>query len=183
MALYRRRLPHDYETESPVFITWRLKDTLPTHRHFASATTSGKAFDIMDRLLDETTRGTFYLRQPEIAAMVVEAIHYNANILSNYTIHAYVVMPNPLKSITAKRANEFLRLTGRSFWQEESYDRRVRHRTEFARIQSYIENNPVRAGLAAIPCDFPWSSAYFGDRGSLADPGVRPTRFAACRIL
>jgi hypothetical protein len=27
MALYRRRLPHDYETDQPVFLTWRLQTT------------------------------------------------------------------------------------------------------------------------------------------------------------
>jgi hypothetical protein len=30
MALYRRRLPHDYETDQPVFLTWRLHDSLPS---------------------------------------------------------------------------------------------------------------------------------------------------------
>ena len=78
MALYRRRLPHDYETDQPVFLTWRLHDSLPRHRAFPAATVhSGQAFAAMDRLLDETRSGPFYLRQPAIADMVAEALTSN----------------------------------------------------------------------------------------------------------
>jgi hypothetical protein len=74
----RRRLPHVYEIDQPVFLTWRLHDSLPPHRVFPGETlTSGQAFAIMDRLLDEARSGAFYLRQPRIADMVVEAIHHN----------------------------------------------------------------------------------------------------------
>jgi hypothetical protein len=53
MTLYLWRLPHDYETEQPVFLTWRLYDSLPPHRPFPpAALTSGQAFDAMDRLLE-----------------------------------------------------------------------------------------------------------------------------------
>jgi hypothetical protein len=52
-----------------------------------------------------------------------------------------------------------LGLTGQAFWQDESYDRLVRNDSEFERIAHYIEMNPVKAGLAAVPEEFPWSSA------------------------
>jgi putative transposase len=52
-----------------------------------------------------------------------------------------------------------LGLTGKPFWQDESYDRLVRDGTEFERIRRYIEYNPVRAGLVATPAAYPWSSA------------------------
>jgi hypothetical protein len=72
MAVYRRRLPHDYETDQPVFLIWRLHDSLPCHRAFPSPTvTSGQAFAAMDRLLDEARSGPFYLRQPRIAHFYV----------------------------------------------------------------------------------------------------------------
>jgi hypothetical protein len=48
----------------------------------------------MDRLLDEARIGAFYLRQPAIADMVIEAIQYNADILGHYALHAFVVMPS-----------------------------------------------------------------------------------------
>ena len=34
-----------------------------------------------------------------------------------------------------------------------------RHEREFQRIAAYIEENPVSAGLAATPEEWPWSSA------------------------
>jgi REP element-mobilizing transposase RayT len=94
----------------------------------------------------------------------------------HYQLHSFVLMPNhvhllvtprvevskttqSLKRFTARQCNLILGLTGRPFWQDESYDRLVRNDTEFQRIARYIEVNPVRAGLATIPEEFPWSSA------------------------
>jgi putative transposase len=144
---------------------------------------SGRAFAAMDRLLDEARCGPFFLRQPSVAQMVVDAIHYNACVLQQYTVHAFAVMPNyvhllvtalvrlpkltrSLKGITAKRANEMLGFTGNSFWQEESYDRLVRDQREFEKIQSYIEENPVRAGLVRDAAEYRWSSAGWPAWGS-----------------
>jgi REP element-mobilizing transposase RayT len=177
MAFYRRRLPHIYQTQQPVFLTWRLYDSLPLHRVFpTTALNSGQAFDAMDRLLDEARTGAFYLRQPAVADMVVEAIYCNAITLGHYVLHAFVVMPNhvhllaapavalpkltkSLKGITAKRANAILGLTGKPFWQEESYDHLVRHERELEKIRDYIEGNPVRAGLVSDASEYRWSSA------------------------
>jgi REP element-mobilizing transposase RayT len=193
MTFYRRRLPHIDEQHRPIFLTWRLYDRLPPHRAFPTAAlTSGQAFDAMDRLLDETRSGSFYLRLTAIADMVVEAIEYNANILRHYALHAFAVMPNhvhllatptvalpkltkSLKSITAKRANTLLALTGQPFWQDESYDHMVRNEPEFEKIRSYIEENPVRAGLVREARQYRWSSAGWATGGSPADQGVRPT--------
>ena len=144
----------------------------------------------MDKLLDETRTGPFYLRQPAIADMIVEAIHYNSEALGHYALRSFVVMRNhihllatpniplpkvtkSLKGITAKRANAMLGLTGATFWQEESYDHLVRNGQEFEKIRDYIEQNPVRAGLAREASDYLWSSGATG--GSPADQGVRPT--------
>jgi REP element-mobilizing transposase RayT len=79
-----------------------------------------------------------------------------------------------LKGITAKRANSMLGLTGTSFWQEESYDHLVRNDQEFEKIQNYIEENPVRAGLVRLALEYRWSSAGWATGGSPADQGVRP---------
>ena len=130
----------------------------------------------MDRILDNARTGPLYLRQPEIAGMVVEAIHYRAQFLGHYDLHCYAVMGNhvhllitprvqvpklmqSLKRFTAREGNRILGLTGRPFWQDESYDRLVRNETEYRRIARYIEMNPVNAGIAATPQEFPWSSA------------------------
>ena len=190
--LYYRRLPHVWMSDQPVFLTWRLHGSLPPHRAFVTEKLpSGKAFAAMDRLLDETRTGPFYLRQPVIADIVMEAILYNAEVLHQYALHAYVIMPNhvhllvtgsvplpiltkSLKGITARRCNAILGLTGTFFWQEETYDHTVRNLREFERIRHYIEENPVRAGLVLEASEYRWSSAW-ATWGSPADQGVRPT--------
>jgi REP element-mobilizing transposase RayT len=175
MQLSQRHLPHFHVTEQPIFITFRLHDSLPPGRHFSNESVpSGQAFACVDRLLDETRTGPVYLKIPEIARCVADAIRQGSE--SNYTLHAWVIMPNhvhllitpripvrilmqKLKGSTARTANLILGRTGLPFWQSESYDRLVRNADEFRRIESYIMNNPVRAGLAAAPGEYTWSSA------------------------
>ena len=172
-----RRLPHLYVIGEPLFITFRLHDSLPSHRAFqAGNLTSGKAFVAMDRLLDRARTGPAFLRQPAIARKVVASLQYGVEI-GHYQMHSWVIMPNhvhllltpnvsvpkllgSLKTATAKRANLILGRTGGTFWQAESYDHRVRTEGEFRRIKRYIEINPVAACLAANPEEYPWSSAF-----------------------
>jgi len=193
VAFYQRRLPHISAIGKPAFLTWCLSGSPPPGRAFGEdSLTSGEAFLAMDRLLDEARCSPHYLKQPAIAEMVVEAIHYNSTRLRQYELDAFVVMPNhvhllitptiglpkltrSLKGITAKRANQFLGLTGEAFWQQESYDRLVRDRAELGRIRGYIEQNPVRAGLVRQAAEFRWSSAGWPARGPAADQGVHPT--------
>jgi putative transposase len=176
MEFYRRRLPHLDVPGQPIFLTWRLYGSLPAHRAFPETIVSaGKAFALMDKLLDEVRTGPFCLRQDPIAQVVLEAIQYSAGILGRYELHAWVIMPNhvhllitpavalekitkSLKGITARQANALLGLAGKPFWQDESYDHLVRD-GEFERIRNYIEENPVRAGLAVSAEDYQWSSA------------------------
>jgi REP element-mobilizing transposase RayT len=128
----------------------------------------------MDRLLDNACTGPLHLRRPDIAQLVVDAIHYRQEQLQHFQIHSYVIMANhvhllitphvevskamhSLKRLTAREANRILGLPG-PFWQDESYDRLVRDEAEFRRIVNYIEMNPVKAGHAT-PEAFLWSSA------------------------
>ena len=53
MPLSHRRLPHLYVIGAPLFVTFRLHNSLPPNREFPSRLPSGKAFVCMDRLLDE----------------------------------------------------------------------------------------------------------------------------------
>ena len=66
-----------------------------------------------------------------------------------------------IKGASAREANKILGISGKPFWQHESYDHLVRTPEEFSRIRRYIEYNPVKAGLAAIPEDYRWSSAWW----------------------
>jgi putative transposase len=143
----------------------------------------------MDRLLDNARTGPLYLRQPEMAKMVVDAIYYREKDLKHYDLHAFVVMANhvhilitprvpvsklmqSLKRFTGLEGNRMLGLAG-AFWQDESYDRLVRDGMEFERIVRYIERNPVNAGLAVRPEEFRWSSAWpIGNRPQVGQPAL-----------
>ena len=63
-----------------------------------------------------------------------------------------------IKRYTARQCNQRLGLQG-PFWQQESYDHWVRDFDELDRIIRYIEENPVKAGLAETPEVWPFSSA------------------------
>jgi putative transposase len=195
MKYHERRLPHWDLVGHPLFVTFRLHGSLPANREFPPAQlTSGKAFVALDRILDRATSGPQYLRISEIAELVVRCILDGERRFNRYEVHSFAVMPNhahvlvtprvettrwlgPLKGFTAHEANKILCRSGQPFWQDESYDHLVRSSVEFDRIQSYIENNPVKAGLVAQPENWRWSSA--GGKPSAARIGC-PTTEAWC---
>jgi REP element-mobilizing transposase RayT len=130
----------------------------------------------MDRVLDAAATGPRYLQLPEIADMFVTALRAGDLEFHRYDLHAFVVMANhvhllvtprvvatqwlgPLKGFTAHAANKILGLHGKPFWQDESYDHLVRTGEEYRRIRSYIQRNPVKAGVVACASEFRWSSA------------------------
>jgi len=123
--------------------------------------------------------GLCHLEDPWIANLVQSALlHFDGE---RYRLPAWVVMPNhihwlaaplpnhslsgimhSLKSYTAQEANKVLARTGR-FWFEDYYDRYIRNAQHFDNAKSYIESNPVRAGLCQLPWDWPFSSARHKD--------------------
>jgi REP-associated tyrosine transposase len=206
---YKRKLPHWQPDGAALFLTWRLKDSLPKSalnrieqtrellrreteragefvtdrkiRHFK------KLFALADDLLDRAQDGPLWLKLPSVASMVQDALLNRYSEL--YGLWAYVVManhihilmqPKPtasapesdrlyvplseitqrLKGYTSREANKLLGRTGQAFWQIESFDHWARDEEEFYRIIAYIENNPVKAGLAKKPEDWLWSSAH-----------------------
>lgn len=208
-TFYRRNLPHWHPAGASIFVTWRLKGSLPssavtrlreTHRLLnREAERKGlssedlnlrinkKLFAMLDEFLDRAAYGPTWLREPAIADMIQDAL---LNIYAHlYKLWAYVIMPNHvhvlvkpkpaipaadeltdetvslsditkrLKGYAAREANKLLGLTGQSFWQTESFDHWPRDEDEFYRIISYIENNPVKAGLVILAEDWTWSSA------------------------
>jgi hypothetical protein len=47
----------------------------------------------LDRLLDHPTAGPMFLQQPEIARLLVQALHDGETRFHRYQLHAYVAMP------------------------------------------------------------------------------------------
>jgi putative transposase len=172
-----RRLPHIFGEGSNLFITWHLYGSLPRERYPPPGKmNSGAAFVWMDRYLDTTREGPQWLGREEIAKSVEEVLQQQ-----KCDLHAYVIMPNHvhvllapkipppklmqyIKGASAREANKILGISGKPFWQHESYDHLVRTPEEFAKIRRYIENNPVKAGLASTPETYRWSSARSGWR-------------------
>jgi REP element-mobilizing transposase RayT len=96
----------------------------------------------------------------------VEALLQGESVRRFYDLHAWVVTPNHvqvvmksnsplpevmrwLKTATANRANRLLGTTGGAFWQGN--DRWIRSDEQLASAIAYVEENPVRSGLAAYP--------------------------------
>jgi putative transposase len=180
--VYRRNLPHVFPPHTSIFITWRLKGSIPAsvvakarEEHRLSA---GKRFATVDRFMDKTSQGPRWLSDPRIAECVCTEIEIGGSqALCEYAMFAYVVMSNHvhmfamphvpvmkfmkrLKGNTARFANRVLGRHAEEFWQRESYDHFCRNSKEFDRICEYIAWNPVKAGLVERPEDWPWSSAH-----------------------
>ena len=175
MAEYRRRLPHFQPDGEYLFVTWRLHGSLPAEPADIVYATPGHAFAAQDRALNQQ-RGALWLSDPRVARHVADTIRDGERQLGFYESQAWVIMPNHvhllilpkvalskithwIKGRTAREANRLLGRAGVPFWQHESYDHWVRSQKELNRIVGYIEDNPVSAGLAATPEDWPWSSA------------------------
>jgi REP element-mobilizing transposase RayT len=110
-----------------------------------------------------------------VAELVEGALfHFNEQ---RYRLYAWVIMPNhvhvlflPLngcsmskivgswKSFTSKKANQLFGRRGK-FWKEDYYDRFIRDADHFHDIVTYIELNPVKAGLCGRPEDWRFGSA------------------------
>jgi len=131
-------------------------------------------FAMSDQYLAQCDTGPEYLKEPQAAAIVENSILFGADI--RYDLFAFVIMSNHvhvlltphwtlekitqgIKGFTANQINKMQDTQSRVFWQSESYDHWPRDDDEFYRIISYIENNPVDAGLCAVPAEWPYSSA------------------------
>jgi putative transposase len=202
MPEFHRRLPHCYPQGKWLFVTCHLHGSLPQAKYPPPGKlNSGAALVWMDRQLDSTSTGPMYLAQEPIAQMVVACLERGV-LLGHYDLAAYVILSNhvhllllpkiapsrllqSLKGATARLANRILGRTGEAFWQAESYDHWVRNEDEWKRIVSYIEDNPVKSGLAQRAEDYRWSSASQGlksaemsldaaDTSVCATPETRP---------
>jgi REP element-mobilizing transposase RayT len=185
----RGYLPHFDAGEVFQTITFRLHDSMPQNllerwrRELAL-----ESEDFEDRLrykieayLDRGA-GDCYLADKRIASLVQSALlHFDGE---RYRLSAWVIMPNHVhvlaapclgfslssithswKSYTAQQANKILMRTG-SFWFEDYFDRYIRNAKHYENAISYIEGNPVRAGLCKSSRDWEFSSARLRSRAA-----------------
>lgn len=73
--------------------------------------------------------------------------------------HDLAGMVRSLKSFTARAINRTLSRSG-AVWQRAYHDHALRDREDFERRLAYMHANPVRAGLAARPEGYEFSTAH-----------------------
>ena len=111
----------------------------------------------------DASHGACVLGQRRIAELVADSLlHFDGE---RYQMFNFVIMPNHLhllasfpdkasmveqsdswKHFTARQINCHLGTQGR-FWQQDAFDHLVWHEGQFRRLQDYIAQNPVKAGL------------------------------------
>ena len=108
--------------------------------------------------------GRCYLRDASIRELVQKQILFFDR--QRYQVIAFVIMPNHIhllmrpvgeynfanimqriKGSSARECNKLIGLTGKSFWQDESYDHIVRDEEQLRFYLQYIINNPIKAKL------------------------------------
>ena len=171
----RGYLPHFDSQEIVQFVTYRLADSLPLEA-LERIRLSDQSESLRDELLDRGW-GDCWLRLPEIAAIIEQS--FLAFDGERYRLYAWTIMPNHVhvlfgmshestlsdivaswKKFTARRCNRQLGRSG-PFWQADYWDRFIRNDAHFESAIGYIDNNPVKAGLARTPADWAWGSARF----------------------
>ena len=197
----RNYLPHFDLPGLRQSITFRLHDAVPesvvaqwkTELKWieGSAAKDPREVELRRRITkyEDAGHGACWLRDLRIADLVEDALlQFDGQ---RYRLITWCIMPNhvhvmietwegwPLagvlhswKSYTASEANKVLNRSG-AFWFREYHDRFIRDEDHFAKAVAYIEENPVKAGLAKTAAEWRFGSA--AKRGQ----NNSPTRMAA----
>jgi putative transposase len=130
---------------------WHERGYLP---HFDSAATQTITF----RLADSLPREAF----EEAVAASADDFEQIAGFPLGEVVHSW-------KSFTAKAINKRQGSTG-AVWAPDYFDRFIRDEAHYAVAIRYIEDNPIKAGLAHGAAEWPFSSARERAGGSPALP-------------
>jgi REP element-mobilizing transposase RayT len=136
---------------------------------------AGRRFRKIEGILDSAEGSPRHLEKPEVARLVVNGLDWLES-RHGWEVPAWVVMPNHvhcllhrpsgstgelgghlgiLKGYVAREANRILGRSG-NFWLSEIFDRWCRSPDKYDAAVRYIRNNPVKAGLAEVPDQWPW---------------------------
>jgi REP element-mobilizing transposase RayT len=128
-----------------------------------------------------TIEGRSLLQTERMANLFIDVLRTYVTT-KKFRLHDFVAMPNHFhlqltldgrktieKAVGLVKGNFSYRAKkelGYQFeiWQPGFSDERVWDRESFLRHRSYIDNNPVKAGLADKPENYPYGSAYFRAR-------------------
>jgi putative transposase len=125
----------------------------------------------------KTIAGRALLQSERMALLFIDVLQtYVA--AGKFKLHDFVVMPNHFhlqltidremtieKTVGLIKGNFSYRAKkefgfGHEIWQPGFSDERVWDRESFLRHRKYIDNNPVKAGLARMPKEYPYGSAF-----------------------
>jgi putative transposase len=120
---------------------------------------------------------------PKVTLLLDVLFHYRDQ--EKYLLHEFVIMPDhlhllitPTMDVSLERAMQFIKgnfsyRLGKEakmkVWQESFTNHRIRDAEDYEKHRSYIQLNPVRAGLVS-PC----SAARASVRLDEAPPGLKP---------
>jgi putative transposase len=169
----RGYLPHCDERGLIQHIVFGLFDSIP-HEAPPSLSRPDDRAEWADRALD-AGHGCRLLARPANAEIVQPSLLHDDGV--RYALGAWCIMPTHVhvlaelrfdatladivqtwKSATSHAINKREGRTGR-LWRREYFDRFMRSDEQFANTVTYIENNPVAAGLCEKPENWRFSSA------------------------
>ena len=132
----------------------------PAVRHFERADIATIAMDSLSHFADVRYLSIAWVVMPSHVHWLFQPLpEFSATVPAGKSPREVIM--HSLKSFTANECNKALGLKGQ-FWQQESYDHWIRDDDELDRVIAYILHNPVRAGLAASPEKYRFSSAFVG---------------------
>jgi putative transposase len=130
-------------------------------------------------------------KKEEMALLLLNVLQDNRK-KGRYLLHEFVAMPDhfhliitPAEDVPLEKAVQYVK-GGFSFrakkelgfqsliWQESFTNHRIRDPEDYARHRGYTHDNPVKAGLAKTPSEYPYSSAFPGAELDPVPPGLKP---------
>jgi REP element-mobilizing transposase RayT len=149
MRFYRRNLPHFQRDYKSYFVTFVTKHRMVLYPHDR---------DIVLRccIFGHATKYNLYVAMvmPDHVHLILTAM----TDLQRRTIYPLHEILRGIKGYSARLIND-QRATRRSLWQEESFDHVLRSSESLDAKIAYVLANPVRAGLANMPEEYPWKWA------------------------
>jgi hypothetical protein len=96
--------------------------------------------------------------------------HLHALVLGRHDAADLIRFVQRFKQVTAF---DFKRETGLRLWQQSFYDHVLRVEEDLADVAAYIWANPVRAGLAAQPDEYPLLGGEYLEADGAKAPSLR----------